>query len=243
MFMIEKDKLRKFQEFLDYKFKNEELLEQALTTPQMANIIGKPSYEFLEILGDSVIKVIFILKLYQKGINTPSEITKIKATLESDKNLKRVANLMNLHEFILKTENQPIKGTRILADVFEALCGAIFLDSEYNLSIVEHKIIDPFITDLNINTQNSIISSKNELLEFLQEKFKTSIIIELEYQKSGEDHELIWIAKNPRILEKTKQIELIEITKKLKSGEFRNKKDAEKDIFAKILEYLKTKNK
>ena len=72
MFTIEKYKLRKFQEFLDYKFKNEELLEQALTTPQMANIIGKPSYEFLETLGDSVIKVIFILKLYQKGINTPN---------------------------------------------------------------------------------------------------------------------------------------------------------------------------
>lgn len=243
MFTIEKDKLRKFQEFLDYKFKNEELLEQALTTPQMANIIGKPSYEFLETLGDSVIKIIFILKLYQEGINTPSEITKIKAALESDKNLKRVADSMNLHEFIFKTENQPIIGTRILADVFEAICGAIFPDSEHNLNIVEQTIINPFITDLNIKTQNPIISSKNELLEFLQEKFKTSIVIELEYQKSGEDHDLIWIAKNPRILEKTKQIELIEITKKLKSGEFRNKKDAEKDIYAKILEYLKTKNK
>lgn len=243
MFTIEKDKLRKFQEFLDYKFKNEELLEQALTTPQMANIIGKPNYEFLEILGDSVIKVIFILKLYQKGINTPSEITKIKATLENDKNLKKVADLMNLHEFILKTENQPIKGTRILADVFEALCGAIFLDSEYNLSLVEHKIIDPFITDLNSKTQNSIISSKNELLEFLQEKFKTSIIIELEYEKSGFEHDPIWIAKNPMIIDKNSQKNLIKISRTIKSGKFKNKKDAEKDIYAKILDYLKTKKK
>ena len=243
MFMIEKDKLRKFQEFLDYKFKNEELLEQALTTPQMANIIGKPSYEFLEILGDSVIKVIFILKLYQKGINTPSEITKIKAALESDKNLKKVADSMNLHEFIFKIEKQRVKGTRILADVFEAVCGALFLDSEHDLTLVEQKIIDPFITDLNIKTQISIISSKNELLEFLQEKFKTPILIKLEYEKSGFEHDPIWLAKNPMIIDKNNQKNLIKISRTINSGKFKNKKDAEKDIYTKILEYLKTQKK
>ncbi|MCK4380955.1 MAG: hypothetical protein KAW51_07415 [Candidatus Lokiarchaeota archaeon] len=80
------------------------------------------------------------------------------------------------------------------------------------------------------------------MLEFLQEKFKTSIIIELEYRKSGSEHDPIWIAKNPKILEKEKQIELLEISRKLKSGTFKNKKDAEKDIYAKILRYLKKKS-
>ena len=112
-----KDKLRDFQEFIDYKFQNEALLAQALTTPQLGNELGTANYEFFETLGDAVIKVIFILKLYRKGITDPGKITKIKASLESDKTLKKVANIMNLQEYIFKTDTQRIKGTRILADM------------------------------------------------------------------------------------------------------------------------------
>ena len=240
MYVIDKDKLRKFQDFIGYEFNNEELLEQALTTPQLANLIGQPSYDFLETLGDAVIKIIFVLKLYQFGIESSGEITKIKASLESDKALKKVANKIKLVDFIFKTEKQRIKGTRILADVFEAICGALFLDSDYNLSLVEQKLIDPFYEDLDIIAQNSIISSKNELLEFLQDKFKTSINIELEYEKRGIEHDPLWIAKNPKIFDKAKQKELIKMPKKLKSGKFRTKKDAEKNLFNIILDYLKT---
>lgn len=240
MNVIDKDKLKKFQEFINYKFREEDLLVQALTTPQLANLTGKPSYEFLETLGDAVIKVIFILKLYFMDIIDSGEITKIKADLESDKTLKRVAKKIRLDEFIFKTENQRIKDTRILADVFEALCGALFLDSHYNLKLVEEKIIEPFIEDLNVIIQNSIISSKNELLEFLQYKFKTSINVQVEWERRGEDHDPIWIAKNPKILDKD-QRELLKIQKKLKSGKFRTKKDAEKSLFNVILEYLKGK--
>ncbi|MFW9820290.1 MAG: hypothetical protein ACFFE5_11835 [Candidatus Thorarchaeota archaeon] len=38
-----KEKLRKFQELIGYEFKKEELLIQALTTPKLGNIIGRPS--------------------------------------------------------------------------------------------------------------------------------------------------------------------------------------------------------
>jgi ribonuclease-3 len=237
---IDKQKLRKFQELIDYKFEKEELLIQALTTPQLGNLIGKPSYDFLETLGDAVIKILFILKLYQTGIRNSGEITKIKASLESDKTLKKVAKQIKLEDYIFKTENQRIKGTRILADVFEALCGALFLDSGHNLNIVEKKLIGPYYEGLEIIAKNSIISSKNELLEYLQDKFKTNIVIELEYERYGEEHELTWIAKNPRILDKERN-KLVEIPIKLKSGKFKTKKDAEKSLFNSILDYLKKK--
>ncbi len=240
MYVIDKEKIRKFQGLLDYEFKKEDLLIQALTTPQLGNLTGKPSYDFLETLGDAVIKIIFILKLYQMDIRNSGEITKIKASLESDKTLKKVAKKIQLDDFIFKTENQRITGTRILADVFEAICGALFLDSDHNLDLVEKKIIDPFFEDLDIIIQNSIISSKNELLEYLQDKFKTNIVIELEYEKYGEEHDPIWMAKNPRILDK-EQKELLGIPKKLKSGKFGTKKDAEKSLFNIILNYLKKK--
>lgn len=243
MHAFDKEKLRDFQEFIKYKFHNESLLIEALTTPLLANEIGIPSYDALETLGDAVIKIIFILQLYKKGIKDSGEITKIKATLESDRTLKSVANKINLEKYIFKKTKQRIKGTRILADIFEAICGALFLDSGYNLILVEQKMINPFYEDLDIIIQNSIISSKNTLLELLQKRFKTNIIIEVEHEKSGEMHNLSWIAKNPKILEKTKQIELLKIPKTLKSGKFRNKKDAENDIYAKILRYIKSKNK
>ena len=243
MYANEKDKLRKFQEFIDYTFDNEELLIQSLTTPQLGNLIKKPSYDFLETLGDAVIKIIFILKLYRMGIKNSGEITKIKASLESDNTLKKVAKKIRLEEFIFKTENQRIKDTRILADVFEALCGALFLDSDYNLRMVEQKLIDPYYEDLDSIIQNSIISSKNILLEILQDKFKTSIMIKLEYEKSGYEHNPIWSAKNPIVIDKINQKELIKIPMNLKSSKFKNKKDAEKDIYAKILKYLTTNKK
>ncbi|MFX1574562.1 MAG: ribonuclease III domain-containing protein [Promethearchaeota archaeon] len=239
MFESIKDKLRDFQEFIDYNFQNEALLAQALTTPQLGNEIGTPNYEFLETLGDAVIKIIFILKLYRKGIKDPGIITKIKASLESDKNLQKVAQKMNLHEYIFKADKQRVKGTRILADIYEAICGAIFIDSDNNLNIVEQKIIDPFYENLDIKSGNLILSKKNELLEFLQEKFKTNIYISLEYEKGGLEHDPTWIAKNPKILEKDIQKELFKLPKGFKSKKFTNKKDAEKDIYFKILDYLK----
>jgi len=239
MLEIIKEKLRKFQEFIDYKFNNEQLLAEALTTPSLGNELGKPDYEFLETLGDAVIKIVFILKLYHQGIKDPGDITKIKASLESDKALRRVANRINLQDFIFKTEKQPVKGTRILADVFEAICGAIFFDSKYDFAIVEEKMINPFFKDLDSIVENSISNNKNELLEFLQEKFKTGIIIKLEYEKSGYEHDPNWVVKNPQIVERDKQEVLIELPKDLKSYAFGNKKDAERDIYLKLLNYLK----
>lgn len=238
-----KEKVRKFQEFIDYKFKNEQLLAQSLTTPSLSNEIGEPSYEFLETLGDAVIKIIFILKLYRMGITDSGEITKIKANLESDNALKKVAKKINLENFIFKAENQRVKDTRILADVFEAICGALFLDSNCNLNIVEQKVIDVFYEDFDYIIQDSMISSKNVLLEYLQEKFKISIVIKLEYEKSGFEHNPLWLAKNPRILEKDSEKELIKIPRNLKSDKFSNKKDADKNLYAKILKHLKNKEK
>ncbi|MHA1985696.1 MAG: ribonuclease III domain-containing protein [Promethearchaeota archaeon] len=234
-----KEKIRKFQEFIHYKFKNEDLLVQSLTTPRLANETGAVSYEFLETLGDAVIKVILILKLYQKGVQDPGEITKKKAVLESDNALKKVANEINLQEFILKSGKQQIEGTRILADVFEAICGAIFVDSNQNFNLVEEKMINPVFEDLDLIMNKSPINIKSELLEFLQGKFKTRIKINLEYDESGLAHNPTWIARNPKIIDANIQKQLIDLPRNMVSGEFGNKPDAERDIYLKILKYLK----
>lgn len=237
--MINQQKIKKFQEFIGYKFKNVEYLINSLTTPMCANEIGKLSYEFLETLGDTVIKLIFILKIYHKGITDPAKITRLTAQLESDDTLKKVASIINLQKYIFKSGKQQIEGTKILADVFEAICGAIFLDSDRNLNVVEEKMITPFIKDFDLIIKNSILNIKNELLEFLQKEFKTEIKINLEYDKDGLEHNPIWIASNPKIFDLNTQRIIIDLPKNMVSGKFRNKLNTEKDIYFKILRYLK----
>lgn len=234
-----REKIEQFQELIDYKFNNEEFLIQALTTPQFGNEYNLPTYQFLEILGDSIVKIILILKMYQMGIDDPGEITKIKASLESDETFKKIAIEFDLERYIFKSEKQKIKDTRILADVFEAVCGAIFLDSNYNLTVVDEKIINRFYKDFEAIIENSTILNKNILLEFLQEKFKTSIFIKLDFEKRGLEHNPLWIAKNPQILDNNNKNKLIELPITLQSNEFRKKKDAEKDIYLKILNHIK----
>ena len=235
---VQRDKLEEFQELIEYEFKNEELLIQSLTTPQLGNELGKPHYDFLETLGDAVIKIIFILKLSALGLKDPGTITKRKAKLESDNNLIEIANKLGLAGYIYKAANQNIKNTRVLADVFESICGGIFLDSNWNLSIVKKKMIDPFFRDLDIVASNSIISSKNALLEYLQKKYKTNITIKLEYEKSGPENNLIWIAKNPKFYINEDAIKLNNIPNSLKSNRVKSKQEAEKDIYFKILKNL-----
>jgi len=241
--MTKKEDIRKFQEFIDYTFKNEDYLVQSLTTPMLANETDEVSYEFLETLGDAVIKVIFILKISQKGIQDPGKITIKKALFESDHALIKVANKIGLQEFIFKSKKQHIKGTKILADIFEAICGAIFLDSNQNFNLVEEKMITPFFEDFDLIIKNSTVNIKSELLEFLQGKFKSSIKINLEYDESGLPHNPTWITRNPKIFDSNTQKILTSLPKNMISSEFGNKPDAEKDIYFKIMEYLKNKER
>lgn len=235
---IKEEKLREFQELINYKFRDKELLTQSLTTPQLGKELGIQSYDFLETLGDAVIKTILILKLYQIGITDSGEITKLKATIESDNTLKDIAQKNRFEEYIFKAEKQKVKDTRILADVFEAVCGAIFLDSDWNLKVVEEKMIGRFIGDLNLNVIDLNIQSKNTLLEYLQKKFHTSIIIKLDYERCGPEDDTFWIAKNPEFIVNNKLTELDKVPPNIRSEKHKNKQEADKDVYSKILGYL-----
>ncbi|MBY9007931.1 MAG: ribonuclease III family protein [Candidatus Lokiarchaeota archaeon] len=240
--MIDKKKLNDFQNHINYKFRDENTLIQALTTPQFANENNILDYDILEIIGDAVIKLIFILKRYQEGIKSPGIITKLKQQLENDDTLNKIAiKYFRLHEYILKSENQEIEGTKILADVFEAICGAIFLDSDRKLEFVEKNIINKFYNDWSILTNESSIFHKNMLLEYLQSQLRFTPIINVKFVSSGLINKPIWIAKTPSIFtpEHKKLKILNKYIKNLKSKESKTKKEAEQDLFAKILKILK----
>ena len=243
MFERELDNLKNFQELIGYKFKNVDLLAQALTTPQFGRQHNLPDYNILETLGDAVLKLIFSLKLYKDGIKNPEKLTKKKAAIENDVTLTKIAmEYFNLEKFIIKQEKQEIKGTRILADVFEAICGAIFLDSEKDVSLIEMKIIDKFYRNLDKIIEKSTILNKNRLIEFLQDKYRETPSFKVKFINLGSDDKPESIAENPLILDSKSQKELVKIEKDLKSRKFKSKKDAEKDLYVKILEFLEKRS-
>lgn len=241
---IEKERLLKIQQILDYSFNDIHLLIQALTTPRFGHEKDMPHYEILETLGDAVLKLIFILKKYEEGIREPGEVTKVKQCLENDATLKQIAQkYFSLENFIFISKNQRIKGTRILADIFEALCGALYLDSGKSLGIVEQKIVDRFYSDWDRLIEGTSVFNKNQLLEFLQEILKFTPKIKADFVKTGPDNAPFWMAKNPQIVDPNGKI-IISLSKKLKrikSRAAKTKKEAEKDLYLKIFNRLRSK--
>ena len=77
------------------------------------------------------------------------------------------------------------------------------------------------------------------LLEFLQKKFRTTIFIKADFENIGSDDNPQWVAKNPKIFDMSNNTEIIKLKKDLFSEEYRSKKDAEKDLYLQILNYLK----
>ena len=153
----------------------------------------------------------------------------------------KVAEKIKLETFIQKGEKQKIENTKILADVFEAVSGAIYYDSDCNLELVRSKMIDPFYTNIESIIKRSYlgIRGKNSLLEFLQKKYKTELYIELEYEMFGEIHNPRWRARNPKIKKRDTGKELIKISIELRSDRYETKKEAERDIYLKILHHFK----
>jgi ribonuclease-3 len=235
------ERLKRFQKYIDYEFNEPELLYQALVTPHYGNEKGIPHYEILETLGDAVIKLIFCLKIYSLGEDDPGVLTQIKQRLEDNFTFIRIGNEMGLAKFIFRSIKQKIKDTIIMADVFEAVCGAIYLDSGKNIEVVEQKIINRFFDDWEKYLKESTHLHKNQLLEFLQEMFKFTPKIEYEYEKFGPDNDSIWVAKNPKILDNNRNL-ILNLPINLKSKECKTKKEAEKELSIQILEYLKEKN-
>ena len=127
-------KTEEFENIIGYTFKNKELIEQALSHSSYANEKKRAggSNERLEFLGDSVLSIVVSDYLY-KNINVPEgELTKMRASLVCEKSLFVFAQQIQLGEFLHLGKGEENTGGRerpsILADAFEAVIAAIYLD-------------------------------------------------------------------------------------------------------------------
>lgn len=129
----------RLEEKLSLKFQNSELLRQALTHRSYLN--ENPSLklehnERLEFLGDAVIELVVTEVLFERFPEKPEgEMTSFRAALVNAKMLSEVASNIGLNEFLLLSRGEAKDTGRarqyILANAFEAVVGAIYLDLGY----------------------------------------------------------------------------------------------------------------
>lgn len=214
--------LNLLEENLKYKFQNIELLKKALTHSSFANenkMKITENNERLEFLGDSIINLIVSQYLYKKYPDYPEgELTKIRATVVCESSLAFAAKKMGLGKYLLLGKGEEATGGReresILADASEALVGAIYRDSD--LEITNKVLLSNFEEDIvyAVAKGNLFIDYKTELQERFQRTSKSSI----EYviaKEVGPDHNKIF------------HINVVINNKVAGTGQGRNKKEAE----------------
>jgi dsRNA-specific ribonuclease len=142
----------------------------------------------------------------------------------------------SLDKFIFKSKNQDLLGKdkKILADIFEAICGAIYLDVG-NLETVEVKMIQRFYNDWD-SIMDSTIFNKGKLNKYLQQKYHGNPNIKYEYEKRGPQDDLYWKVIETDIYDDRNDLIA---NFNIKSNWYKKQKFAEQEVASKILEVMK----
>ena len=182
-------KYNELEKCLDYQFKNKDLIIEALTHKSYKKVFNN---ERLEYLGDAVLNLIVGEFLFNKfPTSNEGELSKIRASLVNEKGFTKLALAINLGDYIYLSEaedrNQGRKKASILSDAFEAIMGAIYIES--GLTVLKPmilKLLDENYEEINLNELFS--DYKTALQEVTQAKFGAIPVYKLE-SAIGPDHE------------------------------------------------------
>ena len=183
----------KFEQILNYKFSNQELLKNALTHSSYANEVHSHtgSNERLEFLGDSVLSIIVSDYIYKNFKNLPEgELTKLRASLVCEKSLFSFAKHINLGDYILlgkgEMHNHGNERASILSDAFEAVLAAIYLDG--GMESARKFVLRFIIPELKERDEDTFKDYKTALQEVIQRNPEERLKYVLT-DETGPDHD------------------------------------------------------
>ena len=194
--MTEKINVNEIEKKIGYKFRDKSLLLQALTRTSFVNEhkgrTNTPyqSNEVLEFFGDSILSAsivtLFIKEFslrYEHGVRTKlgeGDFTVIRSRLTDKKNLSKRALELGLGEYLRMGEGDAKLGIKnepsVLEDVFESIIGAVYIDSDMNLEVVNRVVAGMLDIASVVNTDNKSAtpdatrSAKNRLQEWCADK-------------------------------------------------------------------------
>lgn len=189
------DSLKKLEKLIGYEFGNIGLLRQAITHSSYSNeqkINRYGDYERLEFLGDAVLELVSSEFLYKTHQSVPEgQLTKLRASMVCEPSLAFCAKELNLGEYLLLGKGEEATGGRnrdsIIADVMEAIIGAIYLDG--GMEPAKAHIYRFILSDLE--GKMLFYDSKSNLQELIQGKLKKEFHYEL-LEESGPEHNKIF---------------------------------------------------
>lgn len=183
---------KKLQKTINYTFKDQMLLNTALTHSSYKNEQKNITHdnERLEFLGDAVLSIIVADYIFKHKKVAEGELTKIRASLVCETALAQFAEQINLGSYLLLGKGEEHNGGRerpsIVSDAFEALIAAIYLDGGMEEA---SKFVLPFITDLVENATGADLHDyKTQLQEIIQQNPEEKVVYHL-ISETGPDHD------------------------------------------------------
>lgn len=185
--------LSSLEQKIGIRFRNKNLIQQAFVHRSYLNESKKfsSSNERLEFLGDSILSFLVSDYLYRNFPNFPEgELTNLRSAVVNTTRLAEVAGTLDLGAFLLFSKGEEECGGRgnpsILADTFEALLGAVYLDQGI---VSVRKILEKLLFSLlpTILAEKAYKDAKSTFQEIVQEKTKVSPIYKV-LKELGPDH-------------------------------------------------------
>jgi ribonuclease-3 len=188
------------EERIGYKFRNPFLLAEALTHPSLGHETQQRHFDNqrLEFLGDAVLQLVITEHLFRHFGNEPEgKLTKLRSRLVSRDILQTHAATLDLGRHLLLGRGEEASGgrerTSTLADAFEALIGAIYLDSDFEEA--RKFILTQSRAELESVAQEPVdINPKGDLQELLQSISPTSPVYET-ISESGPEHDKTFVVR------------------------------------------------
>lgn len=193
-----KKSVKELEKIIGYEFVSRDILMLALTHSSYANEIKdreSPYNERLEFLGDSVLGVIISEYVYNKHKDCKEgELTKMRSKIVCEATLSECARSIELGEYMLFGKGEEMTGGRtrrsILADAFEALLAAIYLDA--GMSVVKPILFNLMNDKIEMAEKGLIVDDyKTHLQEIIQTKKDNKIRYEL-IEEMGPDHKKVF---------------------------------------------------
>ena len=224
------DPIAQLEKTIGYRFRDRLLLEMALSHRSSLKGTGLQSNERLEYLGDAVLGMVVSDFLYRKFNDiSEGELTRKKAILVNETTLAAVALSFELGDYLFMSPEEEKSGGRqkssIIADAFEALLGALYLDGGMRPAL---KIINKYLLkdSTEIIEDEKLHNYKGELLEFVQAKGRNIPQYRIKDQ-IGPDHEKVFV------------VEVFIQSEFLGQGGGRTKKEAEQNAARQALDRIK----
>jgi ribonuclease III len=193
-------RMEDLEKLLGYHFTSPELLREALTHPSLSYETQRvqPDNQRLEFLGDAVIQLMVTSALFRQHLQAPEgTLTKLRSSLVSRHAIASYARRLNLGDKLAMGKGLEATGGResasSLADAFEAVIGAVFVDGGYAVAV---EVLDRLLkaTLAAVHADSVEFNPKGQLQEILQSKIPSAPIYRI-LREEGPDHSKRFVAE------------------------------------------------